>query len=92
MWRRPLNSATLTTTTHRKPERVSDEIGTQVRAWMINRCRMKMVQRRIYNMKDSSLKGDQKKIERKDYGKFKLSLYPFVINLYEGDFLGLKRY
>ena len=54
MWRRPLNSATLTTTTHNKPERVFDETGTQVRARMINKCRMKMVQRRIYNVKGPS--------------------------------------
>ena len=32
MWRRPLNSAALATTTHRKPEGVSDRIDTQVRA------------------------------------------------------------
>ena len=39
MWRRPLNSTTLATTTHKEPERVSDGTGTQVRAWMINRWR-----------------------------------------------------
>ena len=32
MLRKPLNSAALATTTYRKPERVSDGIGTQVRA------------------------------------------------------------
>ena len=32
MWRRPLNSVILATTTHRKPKKVSDETGTQVRA------------------------------------------------------------
>ena len=32
MLRRPLNSTVLTTTTHRKPERVSDKTNTQVRA------------------------------------------------------------
>jgi len=31
MWRRPLNSATLVTTTHKKPERVFDGTDTQVR-------------------------------------------------------------
>ena len=43
MWRRPLNSAVLTTTTHRKPKKVSDGISTQVRAQMINKCRIKTV-------------------------------------------------
>ena len=52
MWRRPLNSAALATTTHRKPKKVSDGTGTQVRAQMINKCRMKMIQRELYNMKD----------------------------------------
>ena len=33
-------------------EGVSDGKGTQVRAQMINKCRMKMVQREIYKMKD----------------------------------------
>ena len=43
MWRRPLNSVALATTTHRKPERVSDGIDTQVRAQMTNKCRIKMI-------------------------------------------------
>jgi len=30
MWRRLLNSVALTTSTHRRPERVSDETGIQV--------------------------------------------------------------
>ena len=52
MWKRPLNSVALATTTHRKPKRVSDETGIQVRAQMINKCRIKMVQRELYNGKD----------------------------------------
>ena len=52
MLRRPLNSAVLATTTHRKPERVSDGTGTQVMAQMINKCRIKMVQRELYNVRD----------------------------------------
>ena len=43
MWRKPLNSAALATTTHRKPKRVSDGRDTQVKAQMINKCRVKMV-------------------------------------------------
>ena len=30
IWRRPLNSVALATTTHRRPERVSDGTSTQV--------------------------------------------------------------
>ena len=50
--RRPLNSVALVTTTHRKPERVSDETGTQVKDQMINKCRIKMIQEEIYNVRD----------------------------------------
>ena len=52
MWRRLLNSAALVTTTHRKPKKVSDGTDTQVRTQMINKCRIKMVQRELYNVKD----------------------------------------
>ena len=53
MWRRPLNSVALVTTTHRKPKRVFNGIDTQVKAQMINKCRIKMVQRELYNVRDS---------------------------------------
>ena len=43
MWRRLLNSDALATITHRKPDKVSDGTGTQVRAQMINKCKMKMI-------------------------------------------------
>ena len=49
MWRRPLNSAALATTTHRRLERMSDGTSTQVEDQMINKCRIKIVQRELYN-------------------------------------------
>ena len=52
MLRRLLNSVVLVTTTHRKSERVSNETSTQLKAQMINKCRIKMVQRELYNVKD----------------------------------------
>ena len=52
MWKRPLNSAVLATTTHRKPKKESDETGTPVRAQMMNKCRVKMIQRELYNVRD----------------------------------------
>ena len=52
MLRRPLNSASLATTTHKKPEKVSDGTDTQVRAQMINKHRIKMAQRELYNVRD----------------------------------------
>ena len=52
MWRKPSNSVALATTTHRKPERVSDGTGTQVEAQMINKYKTKMTQRELYNVRD----------------------------------------
>ena len=52
MWRRPLNSTALATTTHRKPGGVSDGIGTQVRVQMINKCKIKMARRELYNVRN----------------------------------------
>ena len=63
MLRRPLNSATLATTTHRKPERVSDGTSTQVRAQMINKYRIKIAQMELYNVRDPPWEEDQRKRE-----------------------------
>ena len=60
MWRRPLNSATLATTTHRKLEKVSDGTSTQVKTQMIDKCRMKMILRKLYNVRDLPRRGDGK--------------------------------
>ena len=56
MWRIPLNNATLATATHRELKRVSDGTSTQVEVWIINKWRVKMIQKRIYKGKDSSWK------------------------------------
>ena len=53
MLMRPLNSTSLATTTHKKPEKVSDGTDTQVRAQMINKHRIKMAKRELYNVRDS---------------------------------------
>ena len=67
MWRRPLNSAALATITHRKPERVFYGTNTQVVAQMINKCKIKIVQKELYNVRDPPWIRDRKKRERKDY-------------------------
>ena len=54
MLRKPLNSAVLATTTHRKPERVSDGTDIQVRAQIINKCMIKMAQMELYNVRGPS--------------------------------------
>ena len=58
MWKRPLNRkpnrVSLATTIHRKPKRVSDGTCTQVMVQMINKCKIKMIQREQYNVRDPS--------------------------------------
>ena len=64
MWRRPLNSVALATTTHKRPNRVSNGTCTQVKAQMVNKCRTRIVQRELYNVRDPPWGGDQKKKEK----------------------------
>ena len=64
IWRRPLNSAVLAITTHRKLKRVSDETDTQVRVQMINKCRVKIVERELYNVRNPPWDGDRKLIRK----------------------------
>ena len=52
MWRRHLNSETLVITTHRELEEVSDGTDTQVKSQMNNKCRVKIIQRELYNVKN----------------------------------------
>ena len=50
MKRRPLNSVTLATATHKELIRVSDGTGAQVGVWMINKCKAQMIGEGLYNM------------------------------------------
>ena len=56
--------ATLATATHKELEKVSDGTSIQVEVWMINKWRMKMIQKRIYKVKDPLWKGDRKGREK----------------------------
>ena len=57
MWRRHLNSEALATTTHKKPGEVSHGTGTQVISQTIDKCKVKMIQREQYNVKNPLRKG-----------------------------------
>ena len=63
MWRGPLNSVALTTTTYRRLKGVFDGTGTQVEIQMINKCRIKMARRGLYNVRDPHEMGIKKKKE-----------------------------
>ena len=52
MWSRHMNSETLIITTHREPEEVSDGTDTQVKSQRNNKCRVKIIQRELYNVKN----------------------------------------
>ena len=60
----PLNSAALAIPTHRGPERVSNGTSTQIVVYMINKCRVKIVKRGLYNVRDPQWRGDRKKEEK----------------------------
>ena len=66
MWRRHLNSEVLATTTHRKPREVSNGTGTQVISQTIDKCRVKMIQRKLYNVKDPLWKKDQSNYRKEE--------------------------
>ena len=60
MWRRHLNSETLVTTTHKELEDVADGTDTQVKSQMNDKCRVKMIIKRLYNVKNPLCKGGEK--------------------------------
>ena len=53
MRKRPLNSVTLATATHKELTRVFDRTGAQVRVWMINKCKVQMIGEGLYNIEES---------------------------------------
>ena len=52
MWRRLLNSAILVAATHRRLGWMSDGTSTRVVACIINKWRVKISQKRLYNVRD----------------------------------------
>ena len=55
-----MNSAALATITHKRLKGVSDGTGTQVGIQMINKCRIKMAQIGLYNVRDPYEMGIEK--------------------------------
>ena len=60
MRKRLLNSATLATATHKGVIRVSDRTGAQVGAQMINKCKVQIRMRDLYNVAESFKERDEK--------------------------------
>ena len=59
-----MNSATMATATHRELEKVADGTSTQVGVQIIKKWGVKMSQKKIYKVEDSSWKMDRKNRER----------------------------
>ena len=60
IWRRHLNSETLVITTHKEPKDVADRTNTQVKSQMNDKCRVKMIRKDLYNVKNLLCRGDGK--------------------------------
>ena len=70
MSRRHLNSETFVTTTHKEPEDVADGTDTQVKSQMNDKCKVKMIRKELYNVKNPLCRGDgknQKRGREEDY-------------------------
>ena len=81
MWKRHLNSVVLATTTHRKLKRVSDGTNTQVVAQMINKYRIKIVQKELYNVRNPPWMKDRER-ERERTIAIKIVFVICPIDLY----------
>ena len=58
MWKRRLNNTILANATHKELGKVADGTSIQVRVQMINRWRVKMIQKGLYRVGDYPRKGD----------------------------------
>ena len=74
MWRKRLNNTTLANAIHRELEKgkVADGTSTQVRVQMINRWRVKMIQKVLYKVGDSPQNGDGRGREKRTIQQSKL--------------------
>ena len=52
MWRGPLDSTVLATITHKRLKGVSDEMDTQVGIQVINKCKVQMIRKDLYNVEE----------------------------------------
>ena len=82
MWRRHLNNEALATTTHKKPEKVSDGTSTQVISQTVDKCGVKMIQREIYNVRNPLCERDGRNSREETVATI-LQLYSFITDLYE---------
>ena len=92
MWRRPLNSTALATTTHRKLKKVSDGTNTQVIAQMINKQRIKMIHEELYNVRDLSQTRGLDKLQKEYCSNIIYTCTQFQLIYINVNLLGLEIY
>ena len=73
MWKRRLNSATLVNATHKELRKVVDGISTQVRVQMINRWKVKMIQKGLYKLETFHKMGIGKREKKEQYSNLNCS-------------------
>ena len=56
----------MVTITHKKPKDVADGTDTQVKSQMNDKCRVKMIRKELYNVKNPLCKRGGKKREREE--------------------------
>ena len=77
MWRRPLNSVTLATATHKRLKMMSDGMGTQMGLQMIDKCKTRMIRKSLYNVEKPSWGGGETRKKGKEY--FSMQKNPNVV-------------
>ena len=63
IWRRPLNSVILAATTHKGLKGVFDRMGAQVGVQVINKCKVQMIRKSLYNVEKPPWRGESEKEE-----------------------------
>ena len=91
MWRRHLNSETLVTTTHKEPGNVADRTDTQVKFQMNDKCRVKMIRKELYNVKNPLCRGGGGKSNKKEKKLIKNYMKKRSLDI-KGKPLGLRRF
>ena len=81
MWRRHLNNETLVTTTHKEPEEVFNGRDTQVKSQMDDKCKVKMMIKRLYNVKNHLCSGDWKNHRKEEKKLINSCIWKRSINI-----------
>ena len=74
MWKRLINSAAFAAATHRGLKGVSDGMGAQVGVQIINKCKVQMIRKSLYNVEKPPWRSGSKKREEENIVACKIIL------------------